>query len=129
MVIARAFLALLAGFALILALSTLFDALVKRLAPEWAAFAYRPPLGFVVADLGWLLLSGAAGGYLTAPLGADNPLYKALALAVIVLALGALSALQTRGRQPVWFSLTQVALSPLGVMAGALLRLRVLGVL
>ena len=48
---------------------------------------------------------------------------------MVVLALAALSALQSRGKQPVWFALAQVAISPLGVLAGGLVRLRVLGIL
>jgi hypothetical protein len=47
----------------------------------------------------------------------------------VVLALAALSALQSRGKQPVWYALSLVAISPLGVLAGGLMRLRVLGIL
>jgi hypothetical protein len=52
-----------------------------------------------------------------------------LALSLIVLLLAALSALQARGKQPIWYALTLVALSPIGVLAGGLVRLRVLGIL
>jgi hypothetical protein len=63
-------------------------------------------------------------------LAADaNPLVHVLALGIVVLALAALSALQSRGNQPIWYQLAQVAISPLGVLAGGLLRLRVLGIL
>jgi hypothetical protein len=47
----------------------------------------------------------------------------------VVLALSALSAMQQRGKQPVWYQLALVAISPLGVLAGGLVRLRVLGIL
>jgi hypothetical protein len=52
-----------------------------------------------------------------------------LVLGMVVLAMGALSALQERGKQPVWYALTLLALMPLGVLAGGLVRLRVLGIL
>jgi len=52
-----------------------------------------------------------------------------LALGIVVLSLAALSALQARGKQPIWFQLSQVAVSPIGVLAGGLVRLRVLGIL
>jgi len=52
-----------------------------------------------------------------------------MALGIIVLALAALSALQARGKQPIWYQLTLVALTPMGVLAGGLVRLRVLGIL
>jgi hypothetical protein len=37
--------------------------------------------------------------------------------------------LQTRGKLPIWYQLALVAVSPLGVLAGGLLRLRVIGIL
>jgi hypothetical protein len=52
-----------------------------------------------------------------------------LALGIVVLALTALSALQARGKQPIWYALTLVAISPIGVLAGGLVRLRVVGIL
>jgi hypothetical protein len=52
-----------------------------------------------------------------------------LALAIIVLVLAALSALQSRGKQPVWYQLALVAITPLGVFAGGILRIKVLGIL
>ncbi len=78
---------------------------------------------------GSALLTGAAGGYQTALAARGNPLVHVLALGMVVLALAALSALQAKGEQPVSFQLTLVAISPLGVLAGGLLRLRVLGIL
>jgi hypothetical protein len=36
---------------------------------------------------------------------------------------------QSRGKQPIWYLLAQVAAAPLGVLAGGLLRLRLLGIL
>jgi hypothetical protein len=52
-----------------------------------------------------------------------------LALGIIVLALAALSALQSKGKQPIWYQLALVALTPIGVLAGGLVRLRVVGIL
>ena len=48
---------------------------------------------------------------------------------MVVLALAALSALQSKGKQPIWIQLALVAISPIGVLAGGLARLRVLGIL
>ena len=41
----------------------------------------------------------------------------------------ALSSLQQRGQQPVGYLLALVAISPVGVLAGGLVRLRVMGIL
>jgi len=46
-----------------------------------------------------------------------------------VLILGAISALQARGRQPAWYQLVLLILAPLGVVAGGLVRLRVAGII
>jgi uncharacterized membrane-anchored protein len=80
-------------------------------------------------NLGSSFLGAAAGGYVTAWSAVGNPLVYVLALSMIVLVLAALSALQSRGKQPIAYQLTLVAVSPLGVVAGGLVRLRVEGIL
>jgi hypothetical protein len=125
----HAFLALVSGFAAVILVALGLRGILQRLAPSFAGEVARPGLSYTVVNLGASFLSGAAGGYITAWIAAANPLIHVLALALIVLALAALSALQSRGKQPIWYQLAQVALSPVGVLAGGLIRLRVLGVL
>jgi len=129
MVMLRTFLALAAGFVVAGLLVALMDALLKTLTPGWGAPGARVPLGYRFVNLGGSFLAAAAGGYTTAWAAASNPLIHVLALGIVVLALSALSVLQSRGTQPVAYALALVALSPLGVLAGGLLRLRVLGIL
>lgn len=129
MVILHAFMALVAGFAVMALLVIGINALLTRLVPSWAGAEGRPQPGYVVVNLGYSLLSAAAGGYVTAWAAAANPLIHVLALGLVVLALAALSALQSRGKQPIWYQLALVAISPLGVLAGGLVRMRVLGIL
>lgn len=129
MVMIHAFLALLAGFATIAMLVTVIAALVNRLAPEWASAEGKPQPGYAFVNLGFSFLASAAGGYVTAWASDANPLIHVLVLGIVVLAMSALSALQARGKQPIWYALTLVALMPLGVQAGGLVRLRMLGVL
>jgi hypothetical protein len=104
-------------------------ALLGKLTPDWVAEQGKPRPAYIFVNLGYSFLAAAAGGYVTAWLAAANPLYHVLALGIAVLALAALSALQARGKQPIWYALTLVALTPLGVLAGGLVRLRVLGIL
>jgi hypothetical protein len=125
----RAFLALLAGFATMAVLVMVLTALVTWLAPEWAGAEGKPNPGYAFVNLGYSLLAAAAGGYVTAWGTAANPMIHVLVLGIVVLAMAALSALQERGKQPVWYALTLLALMPLGVLAGGLVRLRVLGIL
>jgi len=129
MVTLHAFVALLAGFATMAILVIVVTALLTRLAPSWVQSEGRPRPGYVFVNLGYSFLAAAAGGYVTAWASYSNPLVLVLALAIIVLAMAALSAMQSRGKQPVWYQLALVAITPLGVMAGGLVRLRVLGIL
>jgi hypothetical protein len=125
----HAFLALLAGFAVMVLLVVLFTASLTRIAPQWVGDEGSPRPAYAFANLGYSFLAAAAGGYITALLADGNPIVQVLVLAIIVLAMGALSALQSRGKQPVWYALTLLALMPIGALAGGLVRLRVLGIL
>ena len=129
MVVLHTFLALLAGFVTIAILLMGMTALIARLAPEWAGAESRPHPGYAFVNLGYSFLAAEAGGYVTTLASAANPLIHVLVLGIVVLAMAALSALQSRGTQPIWFALTLLALMPLGVLAGGLVRLRVLGIL
>lgn len=112
-------------------------ALLRKLVPQWAAAHSRPRPDFVTVNLLFSFLAGAAGGFTTAWAADFNALRVVLALAIIVLVLGAISALQvlvfgkeaTRGNQPAWYQVMLVVISPLGVIAGGLLRLRAAGFL
>ncbi len=129
MVILHAFLALAAGFATMVLLVIGLTALLARLVPSWAETGGKLQSGYAFINLGYSFLAAAAGGYVTAWAAVANPLIHVLALGIVVLALTALSALQLRGKQPVWYALALVAISPVGVLAGGLVRLRVLGIL
>jgi hypothetical protein len=125
----HAFLALLAGFATMAVLVMIVTALLSKLTPDWVSTDGKQQPGYMFVNLGYSFLAAATGGYVTAIVAAANPLVHVLALGIIVLALAGLSALQLKGKQPVWYQLMLVALSPLGVLAGGLVRLRVLGIL
>lgn len=129
MVMVHAFVALFAGFATMAVAVTMVTALLMRLVPEWVGAENKPRPAYAFVNIGYSFLAAAAGGYVTAWLSAANPLLHVLVLGVVVLAMGALSALQARGKQPVWYAITLLALMPLGVLAGGLVRLRVLGIL
>jgi hypothetical protein len=129
MVILHGFLALLAGFSTMAILVILATALLTRLAPDWVGEQSKPQLGYVFVNLGYSFLAAAAGGYVTAWIAAGSILPYVLTLAVAVLVLSALSALQMRGKQPIAYQLALMAISPIGIMAGGLVRLRLLGII
>jgi len=128
-VVVYAFLALLSGFVTMAVLVGGVTALLSWLTPEWVSSEGKPRPGYVFVNLGYSFFAAASGGYVTAWAARGSPLVLVLALCIIVLLLGALSALQARGKQPVWYQLTLVAIAPLGVFAGGLVRMRVLGIL
>jgi hypothetical protein len=126
---AHAFLALLAGYATMAILVIVVTALLGRLTPGWVGEEGKPRPGYAFVNLGYSFLAAAAGGYVTAWASPANPLIHVLVLGIVVLAMSALSALQSKGKQPVWYALALLALMPLGVLAGGLVRLRVMGIL
>ncbi len=129
MLILRAFGALLAGFLTMAVLVGVATAVLLKRAPRWAGTKDKPRASYIWFNLGYSLVAAMAGGCVTAWLAMENPLVHALALALTVLLMAALSAMQQRGQQPVWYQLLLVATTPVGVVAGALLRLRVIGVI
>src|SRR5947209_477910 len=129
MVVLHAFLALATGFATMAILVTVLTVLLQKLVPDWTENSGVPTPGYTFVNLGWTFVAAAAGGYMTAWVAEHNPLVHVLALAIAVLLLAALSALQQRGKLPVWYLLALVAIAPIGAFVGGLVRLRVLGVL
>lgn len=129
MVVLRAFLAIFAGFATTGLLIAVNAVVLQRLTPSWTGAKSRLSIGYVFVNLGGSFLAAAAGGYVTAWLAQSNALFYVLALAITLLLLGGLSAVQQRGSLPAWYLLLVVAFTPLGALAGGLVRLRVIGVL
>lgn len=129
MVVLHAFLALASGFATMAILVTILTVLLQRFTPDWADSTASLRPGYTFINLGCTFLAAAAGGFVTAWIAEHNPLIHVLVLAIAVLLLAALSALQQRGKLPVWYLLALVAISPIGAFIGGLVRLRATGVL
>ncbi|HKF48136.1 MAG TPA: hypothetical protein VKB38_12315 [Terracidiphilus sp.] len=118
---------LLAGFVTILLLTAGFTLAVRRYAAGWIGPPGRPSRGYVLSNFGFSFAASAAGGYVSAWIAQSNPLGGTLALAIIVLVMAAVSALEQRGKQPVAFHVAMVAIGPVGVLLGGLIRLQVMG--
>lgn len=126
MSILRAFVALLTGFLTMALPIGVFTAVIMKRAPGWVGREGHPNTGYVVFNLALSLATAIAGGYVTVWIGHDNPLRYALVLALAVLLLGGISAVQQRGRQPLWYQLLLVVLMPVGVLLGGWLRVKVM---
>jgi hypothetical protein len=130
--ILHSFIAVGGGFLVIALLVTIATLVEKRLTPSKAIEtdeATQPQRLDLLLNLGYSVLFAAAGGYVTAYIARENPLEHAMALAMVVLLLSALSALQLKGKQPVGYQLALTALTPLAVLGGGLLRLKQIGLL
>lgn len=129
MVAMHAFLALAAGFCATVAVIAVIAVLVRRLTPDWAAPASKPAPGYIAVNLCGSFLAAAAGGCVTSWAAKANPLQHVEVLAIILLGFAALSALQSRGKLPIWYQLLLVAITPFGVLAGGVAQLRAAGIL
>lgn len=103
--------------------------LLTKAAPGFVSEGERPRLPYMLSNLAFSAAYAMLGGWVTARMipVSRNPLTHALMLAIVVLVLGALSAIQFRGKQPLAYQITLTALSPLAVLAGGLLRMHQLG--
>lgn len=122
-----AFLSIAGGFVTMAALIGLATFLLNRLVPEWTTQGAKSRRSYLLVNIGYSMVAGLVGGYVATWIAHENQLVHLLALALVVLFLGALSALQMRGRQPLFYQLLVTALTPVAVVAGGLLRLRLLG--
>ena len=129
MLILRAFLALAGGFAAMVLLVGVATAVLMKLAPGWISAKGQPSGAYIAVNLGYSFAAAFGGGYVTAWIASENPLIHVLALALIVLLISALSAVQQRGKQPIWYQLTLLAMTPVGVFIGGWLRLKMTGLL
>jgi uncharacterized protein YggT (Ycf19 family) len=129
MQIAHSFLSILAGFVVIVGLTGIATAVLRRFAPSLAQVNAKPDALAMAVNVGLSFLFSTLGGYVTARYTAGNPLAHASMLAMAVLLLSAISAIQMKGKQPVYYLLILMIIPTLAVLAGALLRLHQLGVL
>jgi hypothetical protein len=124
--IAHSFLAILAGFITIVGMMGIATAVLKRVAPDLSNDNSPDP--FIMAvNVGVGLVCSLLGGYVTARYAQGNPIVHALMLALGVLLLSALSAVQMKGKQPTYYLLILTTIPPLAVLCGGLLRMHQIG--
>ncbi len=121
--IERSFLAILAGFATMAVLITLATATITRSLPRLIGERENPRRRYLLLNLAYSAAFGAAGGYVTAMIAKSDPLRNILMLAIVILILSALSALQLRGQQPLAYQFALIVLTPIAALAGGLLRM------
>lgn len=128
MVILRAAWALLAGFAVMTAIVFALTTALRKKAPNWVGTPANPQPAYILVNILYSFIAAAAGGYVTGWIAGEDPLPKVLMLAIIVLAMSAISALEGRGRQPMRYQIALAVIAPIGVIIGGLIRLKVLGI-
>jgi hypothetical protein len=128
MQIEHSFLAILSGFIAIIGLTGIATVLLKHFTPALVRddASLDPPFAMVI-NVGLSLVFSVLGGYVTARFAQSKPLVHALVLAIVVLLLSAISAVQMKNRQPIYYLLVLTAIPPLAVLAGGILRLHQIG--
>lgn len=125
--IERSFLAILAGFATMAVLVTIATTAITRSLPRVIGEPEHPRRRYLLLNLAYSAAFAASGGYVTAIVAKDDPLRNILMLAIVILLLSALSALQLRGKQPVAYQLALIVLTPVAALAGGLLHMHAAG--
>jgi hypothetical protein len=125
--IERSFLAILAGFATMAVLVTLATAAIAKSMPRLIGEPENPRRRYLLLNLAYSAGFAAAGGYVTAIVAKSDPLRTILMLAIVILVLSALSALQLRGQQPLAYQFALIVLTPIAALAGGLLRMHAAG--
>jgi hypothetical protein len=121
------FLALLIGFVNMVVPVFMITGFLQSRVPEWVGEEGSPRPAYVAVNLFYSFLAAVGGGFVTALIAHQNALDTALALAIVILVLGTLSTLQAKVRPPLWYQVPLLIVSPLGVIAGGLLRIKFLG--
>jgi len=125
--IERSFLAILAGFATMAVLVTLATMAIAKSLPRLIGEPGNPRRRYLLLNLAYSAAFAASGGYVTAIVAKADPLRNVLMLAIVILLLSALSALQLRGKQPVLYQLALIVITPVAALAGGLLRMHAAG--
>jgi hypothetical protein len=123
----RSFLAILAGFATMAVLVTVATAAITKSYPRLIGEPDQPRRRYLLLNLAYSAIFAASGGYVTAIVAKSDPLRNVLMLAIVILLISALSALQLRGRQPVAYQFALIVLTPVAALAGGLLRMHEAG--
>ena len=125
--IERSFLAILAGFATMAVLVTIATSAITKSLPRLIGEPDHPRRRYLLLNLAYSAAFAATGGYVTAIVAMADPLRNILMLAIVILLLSALSALQLRGKQPVAYQLALIVLTPIAALAGGLVHMHAAG--
>jgi hypothetical protein len=95
----------------------------------WAGRDGSPRRPLLVAYVGVSFVAASVGGYVAALIAADYPLATALALGIVTLVLGGVGTLQSGEKYPLWYLILLLIVTPIGVVAGGLIRMKAVGAL
>jgi len=126
-VIERSFLAILAGFATMAVLVTLVTLSISKSFPRLIGDQAHPRRRYMLLNLAYSAAFAVAGGYVTALIAKADPLRNVFMLAIVILMISALSALQLRGQQPLVYQFALIVITPIAALAGGLLRMHAAG--
>jgi hypothetical protein len=82
----------------------------------------RPTPSYMTVNLLYSFGAAVAGGYIAALIAGRAPLAHGIALAVLLLVMSGVSAVQSKGWQPGWYLVTLAVVCPLFCVLGAWLK-------
>jgi hypothetical protein len=115
--------AVLAGYALSVALVALTDQILSRLIPGFDAMT-MPPVDYFVISIVSNTLYAVAGGFLCAVIARENTRKALLYLMIFGEVLGVFSQIMFWNTIPHWFGLALLVIYPIGVWIGGNLAAR-----
>jgi len=79
----------------------------------------QPSHRFMIFSLAYGGVAAVFGGYVTATVANQSKLKHAMGLAMVVIAMGIVSAIVNRGQEPLWYQLSNIAIAvPLIISGG-----------
>jgi nitrate reductase gamma subunit len=120
--IVRSVIAVVAGYAAMVAVVIALTLLVKKIAPARVSSESTRSATYISTNLLYSFGAAMIGGYVAAVIGSHAPLTHACALAGIVLVMSVVSAAQIGDRQPRWYQAALALTGPLGAVLGGWIR-------
>lgn len=128
----RSILAVLGGFASMAVLVMVTTAIAAAtLIPGGMQAMMTPgaplPRRYLAANLACSALAAFVGGFVTARLAPEEPFFHGLALALLMVVMGVISARQAGDRQPRWYQVVLGTVMPAVALVGAYISGQVAG--
>jgi len=123
----RSILAVLAGYAVILAIVLGATYMLQAVKPEWYLIGVPLARGYLAANIAYSLAAAFLGGLATATIASRARMKHAYALAAVSVAMSVLSAMTAEEEQPRWFQALRAVVMVAAIVAAGRMRRQAAG--